>query len=84
MNPTELSLNAEDTLEMNDSVQTSQQTAVPAPKPMPQGMKEISLPVGVTDEGDAIFAHVRFDAPLKKGMLLSLKQLLDALEKTLN
>jgi hypothetical protein len=84
MNPTELSLNAEDALEMNDSVQTSLQIAVPAPKPMPQGMKEISLPIGVTDEGDAIFAHVRFDAPLKKGMLLSLKQLLDALEKTLN
>jgi hypothetical protein len=84
MNPAELSLKPEDTLEMNDSVQTSLQVAVPAPKPMPQGMKEISLPVGVTDEGDAIFAHVRFDAPLKKGMLLSLKQLLDALEKTLN
>ena len=47
-------------------------------------MKEISLPIGVTDDGQAIFAHVRFDAPLKKGMLLSLKQLLDALEKTLN
>jgi hypothetical protein len=79
-----LSLSAEDASEMSDSVQTSVQTATVASKPMPQGMKEISLPVGVTEEGQAIFAHVRFDAPLKKGMLLSLKQLLDALEKTLN
>jgi hypothetical protein len=45
--------------------------------------KEISLPIGVTDEGQVIFAHVRFDAPLKKGMLTSLKQLLDALEKNI-
>jgi hypothetical protein len=48
------------------------------------GTKEISLPVGMSEDGQAIFAHVRFDAPLKKGMLLSLKQLLDVLEKTLN
>ena len=79
-----LSLSAEDASEMNDSVQTAVQTVGSTPKPMPQGMKEISLPIGVTEEGQAIFAHVRFDAPLKKGMLLSLKQLLDALEKTLN
>jgi hypothetical protein len=85
MNPGELSLSPEDATEMVDSVQASAQTtAVPASKPVPQGMKEISLPIGVTEEGQAIFAHVRFDAPLKKGMLLSLKQLLDALEKTLN
>lgn len=54
------------------------------PKLVTQVSEEISLPVGVTEEGQAIFAHVRFDAPLKKGMLLSLKQLLDALEKTPN
>ena len=84
MNRGELSLGAEDTLEMSDSAHPLAQTPIPAPKSMPQGMKEISLPVGVTEEGQAIFAHVRFDAPLKKGMLLSLKQLLDALEKTLN
>ena len=84
MDPVGLSLSAEDASEMNDSVQTAVQTVGSTPKPMPQGMKEISLPVGVTEEGQAIFAHVRFDAPLKKGMLLSLKQLLDALEKTLN
>jgi hypothetical protein len=45
--------------------------------------KEISLPVGVTEDGQVIFAHVRFDAPLKRGMLASLKQLLDALEKNI-
>ncbi len=88
MDAVRLSLAPEDSLEMNDSVQPSvQAAALPAPggaKSVPQGMKEISLPIGVTDEGQAIFAHVRFDAPLKKGMLLSLKQLLDALEKTLN
>jgi hypothetical protein len=84
MNPVELSLQAEDAAEMSDSVQTSIQTSGATSKIMPQGMKEISLPIGVTEEGQAIFAHVRFDAPLKKGMLLSLKQLLDALEKTLN
>jgi hypothetical protein len=82
MNPVELSLQPEDAIEMNDLVQTVQPSGSPA-KAMPQGMKEISLPIGVTEEGQAIFAHVRFDAPLKKGMLLSLKQLLDALEKTL-
>jgi hypothetical protein len=48
------------------------------------GTKEISLPIGITEDGQAIFAHVRFDAPLKKGMLSSLTQLLGALEKTLN
>jgi len=53
-------------------------------KPEVSGTKEISLPIGVTEDGQAIFAHVRFDAPLKKGMLLSLTQLLGALEKTLN
>jgi hypothetical protein len=51
-------------------------------KPEVPGTKEISLPIGVTEDGQAIFAHVRFDAPLKKGMLLSLTQLLGALEKT--
>ena len=47
-------------------------------------LAEISVPVGVTEEGKAIFAHLRFDAPLKKGMLSSLRQLLDALEKNLS
>jgi hypothetical protein len=44
-------------------------------------LAEISVPVGTNEEGKPIFAHVRFDAPLKKGMLASLKQLLDVLEK---
>lgn len=52
--------------------------------PMPQGTKEISLPVGMGEDGQPIFAHVRFDAPLKKEMLASLRGLLDAVEKTLN
>ena len=51
-------------------------------KPEVPGTKEISLPIGVTEAGQAIFAHVRFDAPLKKGMLSSLMQLLSALEKS--
>jgi hypothetical protein len=44
---------------------------------------EISMPVGVSEEGQAIFAHVRFDAPLKKDFLKSLRGLLEALEKGL-
>ena len=85
LNPVELSLQLEDdSTEMSDSVQTSAQTAVLAPRSMSQGMKEISLPVGVTADGQAVFAHVRFDAPLKKEMLSSLRALLDAVEKTLN
>jgi hypothetical protein len=83
MDPVELSLVAEDVEEMPESPQTTTQTTGTTSKPIPQGLKEISLPIGLTEEGQAIFAHVRFDAPLKKGMLLSLKQLLDALEKTL-
>ncbi|MBI4459216.1 MAG: hypothetical protein HY648_04050 [Acidobacteria bacterium] len=49
----------------------------------PLGSKEISMPVGVSDEGQAIFAHVRFDAPLRKDFLKSLRGLLEALEKGL-
>lgn len=47
------------------------------------GSKEISMPVGVSEEGQVIFAHVRFDAPLKKEFLESLRSLLQALEKGL-
>jgi hypothetical protein len=39
------------------------------------------MPVGVSEEGPAIFARVRFDAPLKKDYLKSLRGLLEALEK---
>jgi hypothetical protein len=85
MDPIELSLRPEDKLEMTDSAsQPSVQTSGIAPKPIAMATKEISLPVGITEEGQAIFAHVRFDAPLKKEMLVSLKHLLDAVEKTLN
>lgn len=54
----------------------------PAPPTIP-GSKEISMPVGVSEEGQAIFAHVRFDAPLRKDYLKSLRGLLEALEKGL-
>ena len=47
------------------------------------GSKEISMPVGVSEEGQAIFAHVRFDAPLRKDYLKNLRGLLEALEKGL-
>ena len=53
-----------------------------APPTIP-GSKEISMPVGVSEEGQAIFAHVRFDAPLRKDYLKSLRGLLEALEKGL-
>ena len=53
----------------------------PAKRTDSAGSKEISMPVGVSEEGQAIFAHVRFDAPLKKDYLVSLRGLLEALEK---
>jgi hypothetical protein len=85
MNSLGLLTSLEDTLAMSDSVQTSLRPAPNAStKAIPQGMKEISLPVGVTEDGQPVFAHVRFDAPLKKEMLSSLRVLLDAVEKTLN
>jgi hypothetical protein len=84
MDSVELSLRLEDATEMNDSAQPSVHTPAQPQKSVPQGMKEISLPVGVTEDGQPVFAHVRFDAPLKKEMLSSLRVLLDAVEKTLN
>ena len=47
------------------------------------GAKEISMPVGFSEEGQVVFAHLRFDAPLKKEFLVSLGKLLQALEKGL-
>jgi hypothetical protein len=52
-------------------------------QPAQPGSKEISMPVGVSEEGQVISAHVRFDAPLKKDFLASLRGLLEALEKGL-
>ena len=82
-----VSLSAEDIGEDNymaQQEQSSENKPLVLRRPEVSGTKEISLPIGITEEGQAIFAHVRFDAPLKKGMLLSLTQLLTALEKTLN
>jgi hypothetical protein len=43
---------------------------------------QISTPVG-TDEGQVVFAHVRFDGALRKEYVASLKKYLDYLETTL-
>lgn len=43
----------------------------------------ISTPVGKDDEGRAVFAHVRFDAALRKEFVMGLKKYLDYLEGTL-
>jgi hypothetical protein len=43
---------------------------------------QISTPVG-TDDGQIVFAHVRFDASIKKEFVSSLKKYLDYLETTL-
>lgn len=43
---------------------------------------QISTPVG-TDDGQVVFAHVRFDAPLRREHVSSLKKYLDYLETTL-
>lgn len=44
---------------------------------------QISTPVG-TNDGEVIFAHVRFDAGIKKEFVSSLKKYLDYLETTLS
>lgn len=51
------------------------------PKLPPQAF-QISTPVG-SEEGQVIFAHVRFDGALKKDFVTSLKKYLDYLETTL-
>jgi hypothetical protein len=43
----------------------------------------ISTPVGKDEEGRAVFAHVRFDAALRKEFVAGLKKYLDYLETTL-
>ncbi|MEX2304340.1 MAG: hypothetical protein WD733_25580 [Bryobacterales bacterium] len=45
--------------------------------------REISVPVGFTDDGQIVFAHVRFDGPLSKAVLESLKSTLESLGKNL-
>ena len=44
---------------------------------------EISLPVGTSDDGEIVFAHVRFDSGIKRNLIASLRALLEAMEKTL-
>ena len=43
---------------------------------------EISLPVG-TEDGEVVFAHVRFDGGIKKSLVATLRSLLEAMEKSL-
>ena len=49
----------------------------------PATSASISTPVGKDDEGRAVFAHVRFDAALRKEFVTGLKKYLDYLETTL-
>lgn len=57
--------------------------APPAAKPgVPETERVISTPVG-KDEGRVVFAHVRFDAGIKREFVSSLKKYLDYLETTL-
>ena len=61
----------------------AQSTILPpkkAPEQQPTGM--ISTPVG-KDEDRVVFAHVRFDAGIRKEFVTSLKKYLDYLESTL-
>jgi hypothetical protein len=44
---------------------------------------EISLPVGTADNGEIVFATVRFSAGIKRNLVASLRVLLEAMEKTL-
>lgn len=45
--------------------------------------REISMPIGFSEEGQVVFARLHFDAPLKKEFLVSLRNLLEAIEKEL-
>ena len=45
--------------------------------------QEISLPVGMSEDGGVIFAHVRFDGGIKKQLIANLRALLEAMEKPL-
>jgi len=45
--------------------------------------QEISLPVGISEDGEVIFAHVRFDGGIKKNLIANLRGLLEAMEKPL-
>jgi hypothetical protein len=47
-----------------------------------QRIKEISTPVG-SDDGQVVFAHVRFDVAMRKEFVAGLKKYLDYLETTL-
>jgi len=44
---------------------------------------EISLPVGTAEDGEIVFATVRFSAGIKRNLVASLRALLEAMEKTL-
>ncbi len=46
-------------------------------------LSEISLPVGTSEDGEVVFAHVRFDSGIKRNLIASLRMLLEAMEKTL-
>lgn len=43
----------------------------------------ISLPVGISESGEIVFAHVRFDSGIKRNLVASLRGLLEVMEKTL-
>lgn len=51
--------------------------------PNTQKQPEISTPVGTQSDGEVVFAHVRFDAGIRKDFVLSLKKYLEYLETTL-
>lgn len=46
--------------------------------------QEISLPVGMSEDGEVVFAHLRFDGGIKKSLLANLRALLEAMEKPLS
>lgn len=48
----------------------------------PRPMRPLSVLVGFDDEGQAIYAHVAFDVPIKKGHLTRLAKQLEAMEET--
>jgi hypothetical protein len=87
MNPVELSLHAEDNLEMSDSAQSSTQTNVNKVfSQTAQGLvsnMELSIPVEFSsDSQEPVIARIRFNAPIKKEYLTKVRAFLEAWEKT--
>jgi hypothetical protein len=65
-----------------EATRSQTQPGVRTSTPSSTKMMEISLPVG-TEDGEIVFATVKFSAGIKRNLVVSLRSLLEAMEKTL-